>query len=109
MGGGASQPAPRPGDKRGVAYAAELKPEGERIAAKTPPNPLKNAKAARESKRLEKLAMGQAERDYDKGVAFNRSRNFAKDWDESDRALKPTVPIPKGNSEGNKGAEDDVL
>ena len=100
MGGGTSQPVHK-GKK--ASYAAELKPEAERIAAKAPSTPQRDGKAARESKRLAKMALGLPDQQYKKNVTFNNSSNFAEAWDDSNRAVKPTIPISKGSIEGPRG------
>ena len=80
MGGGAST-------TKGRNYA-QTKTE---TAIETPSNV--NNKGTRESKRLQKMALGQIDREYEKSVNFNKVNEV--DWDDSKISSQSNQPISK--------------
>ena len=82
MGGGAST-------TKGRNYA-QTKTETA-IETETPSNV--NNKGTRESKKLQKMALGQIDREYEKGVNFNKVNQV--DWDDSKISSQSNQPISK--------------
>jgi len=96
MGGGASTSSGRP-----ERYRKEVSKKVTAPAAAESVNP--NSKAARESRRLQKLAMGQVDREYENPVEFNKIEEVP--WDDTKSTQRPHEPISKyiSNPSGQTG------
>jgi hypothetical protein len=54
---------------------------------------VQSSKASRESRRLQKIALGQIDRDYEKMVNFNKVDEVS--WDASKLSQRPNEPLSK--------------
>ena len=54
-------------------------------------------KEQRESKRLAKMAIGAPEKEYEKGVAFNKNPDVTDGWDDEKISKNPTTPLPQSS------------
>lgn len=95
MGGGASTAA----EAKSERYWKDKK--SERTTASTAESP-SNSKAARESRRLQKMAMGQVDREYEKPVDFNKIDQINFDAKLDQRSNEP-IPRSIANPSGHTG------
>ena len=97
--GNNSSASVHPNDQRKYAVAkAERDREREKVWEEKKERPRQPpTKEQRESKRLAKMAMGTPEKEYDKGVAFNKNPDFTDGWDDTKIAKNPTSPLPQSS------------
>ena len=97
--GNNSSASVHPNDQRKYAVAkAERDREREKVREEKKERPRQPpTKEQRESKRLAKMAMGTPEKEYDKGVAFNKNPDFTDGWDDTKIAKNPTSPLPQSS------------
>ena len=95
MGGGASTAA----EARPERYRKDKKSERTAASSAEAPN---NSKAARESRRLQKIAMGQVDREYEKPVEFNKIDQINFDAKLDQRSNEP-IPRSIANPSGQTG------
>ena len=82
--------------RKHAAGRAEREKEREKAREKKE-RPRQPSKEERESKRLAKMAMGAPEKEYEKGVAFNKNPDFHDGWDDTKVAENPTSPLPQSS------------